>query len=1026
MNIVNTAKNYGCTDVVDLVCEPTPRHLDYLDLVGRTPKKQLRVEAVAEFQSRPLLYLVSESQAKTHGGDAILELQQILANRGERAYLGILSPGELNVYPVNLDRTALDVATGYKIGKNDPAACQFFQDIACGTFILEGQPTTADYVFKTIHDLMTESSKRLIGKFELNPLDVLSFLGRALFFRFLWDRRIVRLRELEDICPGAAAPSDCFRNVKSCVATCKWLDETFNGDLLPLSDTYQKVFSEAGDQTERELFRHLQAIIEGWEHIGQGSFQPQLPIDWGDFDFSHIPIGVLSQVYENFSRAWDGEQAVATSVFYTPKNIASYLVDDAFEGVSEKSSAKILDPSCGAGIFLILGFRKLVAARWEIEGKRPDTTTIQSILYNQVRGFDVSESALRLAALSLYITAIELNDSPRPPKKLKFPDPLKNRVLFNHRKSEEKDSKQFVLGSLRPDLSSDFNGQFDLVIGNPPWSRLKSDKTIEKAEAKKINQTHNSAFTKITREALVDRGFSDVAKNYTNPDNNPDLPFLWAATRWAKPKAIIAMTLPSRIFLKQTKPGIQASNAILRGIEITGILNGSNLSDTEVWPKMNQPFMLFFARNSVPQKDHRFYFSTPHLEQQLNEKGRIRIDYSSAKPVSADQIVKQPWLLKTLATGTALDADVMRKLEELKWPTVRSFWDDNNLYSGLGYNRSSGLKQEPADFMLGLHDFVPPVDNGFSVDNERFAEFEPNWTSGAPTLHLPRSSRLYAPPLLIIPQSPGESRKSPKSWIVRQPIAFDQSYYGFSGHGLKSSTPPIALLHLITHSDLFAYHVLMTSSRMGAERRTFVKDNVECFPFANTGELSENQRTRLVDLSHQLERAEKKPWKGINDFIFDLYELDQYDRQVVKDTLEVSAPYKKSRNRANASPKKSEREKFYAELQRLLAPSFDVTGEKVTICGISQNASIARSPWQLFWVSSSRNTSTLQQDLQGLLPQVLENANKHGCSRMVVHGENCLLVGILSQYRYWTPSRARLCALDILRNHMDTFPVENG
>ena len=37
---------------------------------------------------------------------------------------------------------------------------------------------------------------------------------------------------------------------------------------------------------------------------------------------------------------------------------------------------------------------------------------IQDILYNQIRGFDISESALRLAALALYITAIELNASP--------------------------------------------------------------------------------------------------------------------------------------------------------------------------------------------------------------------------------------------------------------------------------------------------------------------------------------------------------------------------------------------------------------------------------------------------------------------------------------------------------------------------------------------------------------------------------------------------------------------------------------
>lgn len=171
----------------------------------------------------------------------------------------------------------------------------------------------------------------------------------------------------------------------------------------------------------------MRAIIEGWEHAGKEGFQLPL-IDWGDLDFAHIPIGVLSQVYESFSRVWDSQLSENTSVYYTPKNIARYLVDDAFEGVSNKKDAQILDPSCGAGIFLVLAFRKLVAARWEHDGKRPDTKTIQSILYKQLCGFDVSEPALRLAALSLYITAIELNDSPRPPKGLKFPKPLQGVV----------------------------------------------------------------------------------------------------------------------------------------------------------------------------------------------------------------------------------------------------------------------------------------------------------------------------------------------------------------------------------------------------------------------------------------------------------------------------------------------------------------------------------------------------------------------------------------------------------------------
>ncbi len=1011
MNVVNTIKAFGCYDVVQLDGEPTPRHLDYLDLL-KTPKNGgLKVDAVAEFQARPLLYIVSENQFRNLDNNKIFNLQCLLANRGENAYLGIVSPGELNVYPINLDRSVL--AKGYKetIKQASPEAPLFFQSVANGVFTIDGQPKDSDYVFTTIFNLMSRSSEYLI-KADIRPLDVLSFLGRALFFRFLWDRKILQLSDLKSICPQANSRSDCFRNVPNSVATCHWLDETFNGDLLPLSGSYTEVFRHANRQTNGKIFTHLQAILEGWQHAGNEAFQVE--INWGDLDFAHIPIGVLSQVYENFSRIWDSQQK-QISAYYTPKNIARYLVDDAFEGITNKKDAQILDPSCGAGIFLILAFRKLVAARWEHDGTRPNTSVIQSILYDQLCGFDVSVSALRLAALSLYITAIELNGTTRPPKSLKFPAPLQDRVLYNHRRPEEQQAQGFVLGSLRPDLSKEFNGRFDMVIGNPPWSRLRGDK--DNAEAKKENAAINAEFTKLTRQIMTDRGLSDIAKKYHNPDNNPDLPFLWRSTQWAKPGGIIAMALPGRIFLKQTPAGIRAFNAILSGFEITGILNGSNLSDSEVWPGMNQPFMLFFARNRVPAANHHFHFVTPHFEKHLNDKGRIRIDYQSAQPIAASAIIEDTWLLKTLAVGTSLDVEVVRKLNELRWPTVKTYWESHGLCSGLGYNLSPELKQDNAIFMCELPDFVVPMNDAFSVDVPSLKAFKHE------TAHRPRCIELYTPPLLIIPQSPGASFTSPKSYLLHEATVFNQSYYGFSAHG-RPDASSISLLHLITHSELFRYHVLMTSSRMGAERRTFLKENLENFPFPQIDLLSSSQRKQAMDLSSELETSSTKPWKAINNFIFNLYGLDEYDRQVVKDTLEIAPPYKEARDRASSTPAKNDRNLFYAELQRLLAPSFTLTEETISVDEIEIIDRNLDAPWYFFTVSSpSTSINPTQDEQKKLISQITKEANKTGCSRVIVHGKSRLLIGVIGQYRYWTLSRARLCALEILRHHLNVFPI---
>lgn len=151
---------------------------------------------------------------------------------------------------------------------------------------------------------------------------------------------------------------------------------------------------------------------------------------------------------------------------------------------------------------LALAFRELVRRRWEKEGKRPSTNIIHQVLYKQLCGFDISESALRLAALSLYITAIELNEIIRPPSALHVPEALKNLVLFNHGPSDPSERRKgFVIGSLSDDVSEKYNGAFDVVVGNPPWTRLRPKGEDE--EAKEANREHN---------AEVDKHFVDIER----------------------------------------------------------------------------------------------------------------------------------------------------------------------------------------------------------------------------------------------------------------------------------------------------------------------------------------------------------------------------------------------------------------------------------------------------------------------------------------------------------------------------------
>ena len=97
---------------------------------------------------------------------------------------------------------------------------------------------------------------------------------------------------------------------------------------------------------------------------------------------------------------------------YTPRFLASLLLDYAMPYGELTGRERVLDPSCGSGVFLVGAFRRLVNAwrdkhRWQT----PDVETLKRILRNQIFGVEWEENAMNLTAFSL---AVALCDSLQP------------------------------------------------------------------------------------------------------------------------------------------------------------------------------------------------------------------------------------------------------------------------------------------------------------------------------------------------------------------------------------------------------------------------------------------------------------------------------------------------------------------------------------------------------------------------------------------------------------------------------------
>jgi hypothetical protein len=426
---------------------------------------------------------------------------------------------------------------------------------------------------------------------------------------------------------------------------------------------------------------------------------------WDYLDFAHIPVGVLSQAYENYLRVHAPKSQRREGGYYTPQAIAELMVSGAFRALERDGKAhdaRVLDPAAGAGIFLSTAFRNLVAARWKHDGARPDTRTLREILYNQITGIDINEAALRFAALGLYLLSIELDPHPEPLRKLKFRK-MRNVILWKIDGGVENEGRS--LGSLGPEIGEKHVGRYDLVIGNPPWN--SGTKLPDWSTVKGI--IGEIARTRLSAEIVPPL-----------PNEVLDLPFVWRAMQWAKRGSQIVFALHGRILFQQGDGMREARKALFQALDVTSIVNGAELRQTKVWPEISAPFCILFARNQLPSEGSGFRLVIPRLERSLNRSGNMRIDSASAEIVAPHQISDNPPILKILSRGSQADLEVYDRILAKDFPALEAYWTnvlERQVIGGNGYQklrrssrvrrRGDGQRGASADHLRGLLEITP-------------------------------------------------------------------------------------------------------------------------------------------------------------------------------------------------------------------------------------------------------------------------------------------------------------------------------
>jgi len=314
-------------------------------------------------------------------------------------------------------------------------------------------------VYKTLLDNLEFMRERLIEE-GLSPEIVHILLSRAIFIQYLEDRKdkngynVFPNGFFERYLSGAECFADLLSDKEATYNLFKYLEVKFNGNIFVIGE------DEKSEVTPKSL-NLLHDLLKGEKYLDSGQMML-----WPLYSFDVIPIELISNIYQKFFHhetegETEEEKRETNGTYYTPLHIVTFLMDEVLPWKGKNTDVKILDPSCGSGIFLVESYRRLISHWMQANpDEKLSISVLKKILMENIFGVDLNGTAIRIAALSLYLTICDYLEPRYIWEKVKF-KPLINKNLFESDFFEK--NKQFS------------NKKYDLIVGNPPWqSELSS------------------------------------------------------------------------------------------------------------------------------------------------------------------------------------------------------------------------------------------------------------------------------------------------------------------------------------------------------------------------------------------------------------------------------------------------------------------------------------------------------------------------------------------------------------------------
>lgn len=671
--------------------------------------------------------------------------------------------------------------------------------------------------------------ERDLVKNGLSHLEAQGLIGRTVFTKYLLDRHVVGAPALRAVCGYDDLP-EVLEDRDATQLLFDWLRETFNGDMFP-------------DTLRVPDARHLSRVagfLRADDPAGQLSLFP--------YRFNVIPVELISSIYERFvhssvtpGRRAPRRRARKRGVYYTPLTAVSLVLGEVFNGLAGDET--VIDLTCGSGVFLVEALRRLV--RLKANGSEPTREMVRRTLYEQIYGVDVSESAVQVAAFSLYLAALEVDPDPSDPESLRF-EPLVGNTLLA---GDAHDIEDTVDGRRVLTRAGDLK-RFDVVVGNPPWTYQGHTETVARRER---------------------------APDAPRSPRGVSLDFVRRAGDFAHPGTRFGMLLSARPFFARSGTGLRAAQ---NAIESLGSVVLVNLSDLSHWlfEKANMPAMAVLTRHGEDPPG-----SMELVQVRRSPEGdrshTIRIASSDVARLPIDSWKRNQELLKAAFLGGEHDLLLLDSLLS-RYPSLEETL--GTLGTGWASGLTIGDESRDATFLEGLR-----FASTGSIDRFHVPRDLPAWE--AASAQWPRDRAIYRAPLLLVNQNMLQEHSPILAGrliaaVAPQDIVYQEAYHGVS---FADVHPDIAyLLTGILSSSFASWHALMTASNFGMWKRSVRVADVEKLPAPDlqTAMRTDAGRrvTGLVRRFHERSPA-AEDWLALDEAVFNLYKLDQEERTVAND-----------------------------------------------------------------------------------------------------------------------------------------------